>query len=140
MIEHLGATQAESILRGIVANMARAPKGGDTDQIRAVASGECAIALTNTYYLARLMRSDKPEDRSVVDRIGVVFPNQGSFGTHINCRRGRAHAKNLDAAQLFLHLAGGAAQRHFGNGRRMAGSAIVEDGEPGTRRDGAVQG
>jgi len=119
MIEHLGAARAEAVLAGIVANMARPPKGGDTDQIRAVASGECAIALTNTYYLARLMRSDKAEDRAVVERIGVVFPDQGSFGTHINIAGGAVarHSKNPDAAQRFLeYLAGDSAQRHFADG------------------------
>jgi ABC-type Fe3+ transport system substrate-binding protein len=49
----------------MVDNMARAPKGGDTDQIKAVASGECGIAVTNTYYLARLMRSTNPADKAL---------------------------------------------------------------------------
>lgn len=117
--EHLGPARAEDWLRGLVANMARAPKGGDTDQIRAVASGECQVALTNTYYLARLMRSESAQDRSVIDRIGVVFPNQQSWGTHINIAGGAIarHARNLDAARQFLeYLAGDAAQGHFANG------------------------
>jgi iron(III) transport system substrate-binding protein len=62
--EHVGYPAAEAWLKGMVANMARKPKGGDTDQIRAVASGECGVAITNTYYLARLMRSDKAEDKA----------------------------------------------------------------------------
>ena len=49
-----------------------------------MASGECGIALTNTYYLARLMRSDKPEDRPAMEKVGVVFPNQSDLGTHVN--------------------------------------------------------
>ena len=57
MYEHLGAAATETWLKGVVANMARDPKGGDTDQIKAVASGECGIALTNTYYYARLLLS-----------------------------------------------------------------------------------
>ena len=61
-----------------------APKGGDTDQIKAVASGECDIGVTNSYYLARMMRSNKPEDVAVVNKVGVVFPNQASWGTHLN--------------------------------------------------------
>jgi iron(III) transport system substrate-binding protein len=52
----------------VVANFARPPKGGDTDQIRAVAAGECAVAVSNTYYLARLMRSDKAEDRKTMEQ------------------------------------------------------------------------
>jgi iron(III) transport system substrate-binding protein len=59
----------------MVANLARAPKGGDTDQIKAVAAGECDIAVTNSYYLARLMRSANPEDVQV-KKVGVVFPTR----------------------------------------------------------------
>lgn len=119
MMEHLGAEKTEAFLKGVVANMARAPKGGDTDQIRAVASGECAIAVTNSYYLARLMRSTKPEDKAVVEKISVVFPNQQSFGTHVNISGGGVakHAKNREAAVKFLeYLASDEAQRYFANG------------------------
>jgi iron(III) transport system substrate-binding protein len=119
VIEHIGPQRAESWLKGLVANMARPPKGGDTDQIRAVASGECEVALTNTYYLARLMRSDAAEDKKVVERIGVMFPNQNSWGTHINIAGGAAarHAKNVAAARQFLeYLASDEAQTYFANG------------------------
>jgi iron(III) transport system substrate-binding protein len=117
--EHLGPQKAEAWLQGLVNNMARPPKGGDTDQIRAVASGECAVALTNTYYLARIMRSDTADDKNVVERIGVMFPNQSSWGTHINIAGGAVarHAKNVSAARLFLeYLASDDAQAHFANG------------------------
>ncbi|MCW5629904.1 MAG: extracellular solute-binding protein [Rhodoferax sp.] len=117
--EHLGEAKAEQWLRGIVANLARSPKGGDTDQIRGVASGECAIAVTNSYYLARLMRSDKPADQAVVDRVGVVFPNQSSWGTHVNIAGGAVarNAKNPANAVKFLeYLASPSAQNHFANG------------------------
>jgi iron(III) transport system substrate-binding protein len=99
--------------------MARPPKGGDTDQIKAVASGECAIAVTNSYYLARLMRSDKAEDKAVVDQIAVVMPNQATTGTHVNIAGGAVarHAKNRAAAVRFLeYLASDAAQSYFANG------------------------
>ena len=119
MVEHLGPQQAETWLAGLVKNMARSPKGGDTDQIRAVASGECGVALTNTYYLARLMRSTKPEDVAVVERIGIVFPNQSTWGTHVNIAGGAVarHSKNEAAAIKFLeYLASPEAQAHFANG------------------------
>ena len=119
MVEHLGAEQTEAWLKGIVANMARAPKGGDTDQIRAAASGECAVAVTNTYYLARLMRSTRPEDVAVTEKLGVVFPNQASWGTHVNVAGGAVarHSKNTAAAVKFLeYLASPEAQAHFANG------------------------
>ena len=88
MLEHIGAEKTGAWLKGMVANMARAPKGGDTAQIRAVAAAEWGIAVTNSYYLARLMRSAKPEDKGVVDKVGVVFPNQASWGTHLNVAGG----------------------------------------------------
>ena len=119
MTEHLGPQKTEVWLKGLVDNMARSPKGGDTDQIRAVASGECGVAVTNTYYLARLMRSSKAEDRVVADKIGVVFPNQSSWGTHMNVAGGAVarNAKNTENAVKFLeYLASPSAQNHFANG------------------------
>ena len=117
--EHLGEAKAEAWLKGLVANMARKPQGGDSDQIKAVASGECAIALTNTYYLARIMRSNAPEDKVVADRVGVVFPNQESWGTHVNIAGAAVakNAKNADNAVKFMeYLASPAAQEYFANG------------------------
>ena len=119
MLVHLGPQATEAWLKGLVDNMARAPKGGDTDQIKAAASGECQIALTNSYYLARLMRSTKPEDVEVMSKIGFVFPNQDSWGTHVNISGGAMakHAKNSAEAQKFLeYLASDEAQRYFADG------------------------
>lgn len=119
MLERNGEAATEAWLKGVVANMARAPKGGDTDQIKAVASGECAVALTNTYYLARMMRSNNAADRSVTERIGVMFPNQNGAGTHVNIAGGAVarHARNRDAAVQFLeYLASDEAQIYFANG------------------------
>ena len=103
----------------MVANMARAPKGGDTDQIKSVASGECGIAITNTYYVARLMRSDKADEKAVMDKVSVVFPNQASWGTHLNIAGGgmAKNSKNPANAVKFLeYLAGAEAQNYFANG------------------------
>ena len=119
MLEHLGPEKTETWLKGVVDNMARAPKGGDTDQIKAVASGECAVALTNSYYLARMMRSQAPADREVVEKIGVVFPNQADHGTHVNVAGGAVarHARNRDAAVQFLeYLSSTEAQGYFADG------------------------
>lgn len=119
VLEHLGPQATEQWLDGLVANMARAPKGGDTDQIKAVASGECQIALTNSYYLARLMRSSKPDDRAVAEKVGLVFPNQQSWGTHVNIAGGAMakHAPHPAAAIKFLeYLASDSAQAYFANG------------------------
>ncbi|TSE34505.1 extracellular solute-binding protein [Tepidimonas charontis] len=119
VIERLGDDKGQAWLNGLVANMARPPKGGDTDQIRAVASGECGLALTNSYYLARLVASDKPEDRRVVERVRVVFPNQATTGTHVNIAGAAVarHSKNAEAAVRFLEfLATPEAQQYFANG------------------------
>lgn len=119
VLEHTGDQKTETWLKGMVDNFARQPKGGDTDQIRAVASGECAVAVTNSYYLARILKSDKPEDRAVADKVGVVFPNQSSWGTHLNIAGGgmARHARNRDAAVKFLeYLASAQAQEYFANG------------------------
>lgn len=117
--EHLGEPNAQAWLAGVAANLARPPKGGDTDQIKSVAAGECDIAVTNSYYLARLMRSSKPDDVAIVNKIGVVFPNQQSWGTHMNIAGGAVarHAKNTANAIKFLeYLASPAAQNYFANG------------------------
>ncbi len=119
LLEQHGAVATEALLKGMLANMARKPVGGDTDQIRAVASGECAVALSNTYYLARLMRSQTPADRATMQRVGVVFPNQLQQGTHINIAGGAVakYARHREAAVLFLEdLAGDEAQGYFANG------------------------
>jgi iron(III) transport system substrate-binding protein len=119
MVEHWGAERTESWLKGVVTNMARAPKGGDTDQIKAVASGECGIAVSNSYYVARMLRSTKPEDRAVMERVQVIFPNQASFGTHVNISGG-AVARNAphraEAVKFLEYLAGADAQRYFADG------------------------
>ena len=119
MTEHIGPQQTELWLKGLVNNLARNPAGGDTDQIKGVASGECAVAVTNTYYLARLMRSSNPVDKALVEKVSVVFPNQASWGTHLNIAGGAVakNSKNQTNALKFLeYLASATAQNHFANG------------------------
>jgi iron(III) transport system substrate-binding protein len=119
MMDHLGPQQTETWLKGLVANMARNPAGGDTDQIKGVSSGECAVAISNTYYLARLMRSTNPADRAIIEKVGVVFPNQTSWGTHLNIAGGAIakNAKNsVNAIKFLEYLASASAQNHFANG------------------------
>lgn len=119
LIEHWGERKVEDWARGVVANFARAPKGGDTDQIRAVAAGECGVAISNSYYYVRLMKSDKPEDKKVVQAAGLMFPNQKSFGTHMNISGAGVvkGAPHRDAAVQYLeYLASDSAQQYFANG------------------------
>lgn len=119
ILENNGEAKTQEWLKGIVANMARAPKGGDTDQIRGVGSGECGVAIANSYYVARLMKSDKPRDKKVVESVGVVFPNQNTWGTHTNIAGGAIakHSPNKANAIAFLEfLASDTAQNYFANG------------------------
>ncbi len=101
-----GATAARNWAAGMVANMARTPSGGDTDQIKAVAAGEGDVAVVNTYYFGRLQASDEAADRQVVESIGVFFPNQQRRGTHVNVSGGgvTATAKNLQNAIALLEF------------------------------------
>jgi iron(III) transport system substrate-binding protein len=135
MIAHSGEAKTEAWAKGVVANLARAPKGGDTDQIKAVAAGECGVAVSNTYYLVRLMRSTKPEDQEVVKAIGVVWPNQASTGTHVNVSGAGIlkHAPHREAAVKFLeYLASDEAQAYFANGNNewpVVKSAVTKNKE-----------
>ena len=119
MVSHLGEAKAEQWVKGLKENLARDPKGGDTDQIKAVAAGECELAVSNTYYLVRLLRSAKAEDRKTMEKIGVIWPNQGNRGAHMNISGGGMlkHAPHKEAAVKFLeYLAGDEAQAYFANG------------------------
>ncbi len=119
IIARHGESAAEAWARGVVANFARSPKGGDTDQIRAVAAGECGVTISNSYYVARLMRSEKPEDMKVIEAIGVVWPNQKRHGAHINISGGGVlkTAPHKEAARKFLeYLVSDQAQIYFADG------------------------
>ena len=80
IVSRSGAEAAEAWARGVVSNFARTPQSNDTGQIRAVASGECSIGVANTYYLARLVASEEPEDQQVVANIGELDPALARFG------------------------------------------------------------
>jgi len=114
-----GEAKAEQWAKGVVANFARAPKGGDTDQIKAVAAGEADIAIANTYYFGNLLRSEKIEDKALVQNLAVIFPNQNGRGTHVNIS-GVGMVKNApnkaNAIKYMEYLASPEAQRYFADG------------------------
>ena len=119
LVAHNGEARTAEWAKGIVANFARAPKGGDTDQIKAVSAGECGVAVSNTYYLVRLLRSTKAEDKKVMDNIGIVWPNQKSYGTHVNISGGGMlkTAPHKEAAVKFMeYLVSDLAQEYFAEG------------------------
>jgi iron(III) transport system substrate-binding protein len=131
MIARHGLENAETWARGMVANFARDPQGGDTDQIKAVAAGECGIALANSYYFARMLASEDAADRETVARLGWVFPNQEDRGTHVNISGAGivAGAPNAAQALAFLeYLASSEAQTLFARGNNeypvVAGAAL----------------
>lgn len=111
-----GAAATETWAKGLAANFARAPQGGDTDQIKAVAAGEGDVALSNTYYFARMLNSPNPAEKAAAEKVGLFFPNQGDRGTHVNISGAGVvkHAPNRDNAVKFLEfLATPEAQKIF---------------------------
>ncbi len=98
-----GLEATEAWAKGLVANLARKPQGGDRDQVRALAAGLGDIAVVNTYYLAQMM-TGKEEDKAAVGQVSVLFPNQSDRGTHINISGAgiTAHAPNREHAQTFV--------------------------------------
>lgn len=119
IITHEGSEAAKAWAEGVVANMARDPQGGDTDQLRGIVSGECEISVSNTYYFARSIRKDVKGLSADRDMIGLVFPDQDGNGAHMNLSGGgvAAHAPNKDNAVKFLeYLASDQAQQYFSGG------------------------
>ncbi len=107
MLASQGAESTEAWLQGFVANFARPPLGGDRDQIKAVASGQCDVALVNSYYLGGMLRSDNAEERAAAEQVRLFWPNQAGRGVHINISgagitRSAAHPE--EARQLIEFL------------------------------------
>ncbi|UGQ45192.1 extracellular solute-binding protein [Massilia endophytica] len=144
MIEHNGERKTEQWAKGVVANMARPPKGGDLDQVRGVAGGECGVALTNSYYLGRLLRSEKPEDRKLMENIEIVFPNQKNYGTHVNVSGAGVlkNAPNRENAIKFLeYLASDEAQVYFADGNNeWPAVPTAKSANPGLAKLGSYKG
>ena len=116
MIAHEGEEEAKAWATGLLANLARPPEGGDTDQLTGLVSGACDIAVANTYYFARGLATDVPGLSEGIDSIGWVFPNQQTTGAHVNIAAAgvAAHAPHPDAAITFLeYLSTPAAQAYF---------------------------
>ncbi|MEO0827512.1 MAG: Fe(3+) ABC transporter substrate-binding protein [Cyanobacteria bacterium J06639_16] len=106
MVEANGVEATETWAENLTGNLAREPEGGDTDQIKAVAAGQCDVAVVNHYYWARLAKSDDAADLDVAGKTAVFFPNQGDRGTHVNISGAGvvASAPNPDNAIAFLEF------------------------------------
>jgi iron(III) transport system substrate-binding protein len=119
MIEAEGIEATEAWAKGLVDNLARPPQGGDTDQIKAVAAGECDVAVVNHYYFVRLLTSDSEEDRAIAAQVDIIFPNQDGRGVHANISGAGviATAPNKENAIKFLeYLTTPEAQAYFAQG------------------------
>ncbi|MDN3516981.1 Fe(3+) ABC transporter substrate-binding protein [Aquisalimonas lutea] len=136
LIDAHGEEEAQEWAQGVVDNMARQPQGGDTDQIRGVAAGECQLAVANHYYYVRLLKSDDPNDRAAARKVGMILPNQDGRGAHMNVGGAGVveGAPNRDNAIRFLeYLASDEAQELFAKGNNEF--PVVE----GVKRDPVLE-
>ena len=119
IISYEGMEKASAWVKGLVNNFARKPSGGDSDQIRAIASGEGDISFVNSYYVAKMLNSDNALDKEAASKVGIIFPNQTGRGTHINISGGLVmknapHKEN--AIKLLEFLSSPEAQEIFAGG------------------------
>ncbi len=118
LIEANGKRKALSWAKSVRKNMARAPRGSDRDQARAVAAGIADVAIMNTYYIGKLASSKDSKDHEVVKKVAIFFPNQKGRGTHINVSGAGVtkSAKNKENAIKFIeYLSSAEAQEIFGS-------------------------
>ena len=107
MILNLGEKKTEEWIENLVKNFAKKPYGGDRDQIRAIAHGQCDVTVANTYYLANMLNSKNKKDKESAKKVSIFWPNQTTFGTHINLSgagiiKGSKNYKNALAFLEFL--------------------------------------
>jgi iron(III) transport system substrate-binding protein len=116
IIANDGEEAAKRWAEGIVANMARSPKGSDRDQVKAVVAGEGDLAIVNSYYIGKMLNSPDPEEVKTAKQIGLFFPNQQGRGTHINVSGAGVakYAPNKENAIRFIeYLMSAEAQQIF---------------------------
>jgi iron(III) transport system substrate-binding protein len=137
IIAHKGEAFAEEWIKGLRANLAQKPAGGDREQARDIHSGKCDLALGNTYYMALMMQNEKnPEQKEWAQAIKVLFPNANDRGSHVNIS-GMALAKHApnkaNALKLMEFLASDDAQKIYATANneypvnpKVPASAIVQ--------------
>ncbi|WP_293700214.1 MULTISPECIES: extracellular solute-binding protein [unclassified Sphingopyxis] len=134
LIEAWGPERAQAWTRGIVANMARPPEGGDRDQIRAVSAGVCQIALTNSYYYIRMASGDDAADKAVTDRVKLAFTSLDGQGAHVNISGGgvaRGAPNKANAIRLLEFFTEAATQEHIArHNNEFPASPAVKAPEP----------
>ena len=118
LLAHHDQERTERWITGLVDNFARPPKGGDRDQIKAVAAGQCGLALVNTYYLAAMLDSGLEREREAAAQVALFWPNQAGRGAHVNISGAgvtRAAGNPASAARLLEYLAAPPAQEWYAN-------------------------
>lgn len=128
LIAHDGEKATEAWAESLVANFARPPKGGDRDQIKGAASGQCDIAVANTYYLAGMLTSKDEAQKEAASKVAVFWPNQSDRGAHVNVSGATvlAAAKNkANAVKLLEFLASDEAQQWYAE---VNGEYPIRDG------------
>ena len=133
LIEKVGPEKAEEWAKGVAGNLAKPPQGGDSDQIKSLAAGECAVTVANTYYFVRFLASDKPEDKAIAEKVQWIFPDQAGDGAHVNISGAGVakHAPNrAEAVQFLEFLASPEAQVYFAKGNNEYPVAGGETGNP----------
>ena len=95
-----------SWISGMVDNLARNPVGGDTEQLLALATGECDLTVVNTYYFGRMLASNEKHLQEAANKIGVIWPNQTDRGTHVNVSGAGVtrHARNKENALKLIEF------------------------------------
>lgn len=84
MLANIGPEATDAWLEGLVRNFARPPQGGDRDQVKAVAAGQCDVAVINSYYLGAMIQSGEETEQAAAERVALFWPNQDDRGTHVN--------------------------------------------------------
>ena len=114
VIAHHGEADAKAWAEGLKANLARKPDGGDRDQVKAIAAGECDIAIGNTYYIGQMLAD--PDQKAAAETVRIDFPVFAGSGTHMNIS-GIAMTKSAPnraaALQLMEWLSNDTAQKIY---------------------------
>lgn len=138
-IQSKGEAATEQWAKGLVTNFARPPKGGDVDQIKAVAAGQCDVAIVNHYYVARLAQSKNSKNQDIIEKVGVFFPNQDDRGTHVNISGAGvvANAPNKENAIAFMeYLTSPEAQKIFAGANNEYPAVIGIEASPALKAYG----
>ena len=115
LLVHLGEKETLSWAKGLVDNFARAPQGGDRDQIRAAAAGQCDLAIANTYYLGKMLASKDPVQQAAAEKVKIFWPNQNGRGVHVNISGGAVtrFSKNRESAIALLEFLASDKAQHW---------------------------